>query len=318
MQLRTTVSREGTFLVGEHKPHFFVKNFRKGEKITSLGVETDGTSVTSAVNFPQTDINVSRADTVYEIPNPFPFRGTTYINARWADKNARAPEKIALQSPPPLSFLNTVDTWLEQNKIEGQAGDTLLELLPEPLLLALANSSTDPAELVKLACMSCSFVFDPRTGAPLGLVFKKQNNGNPGPDIKHHDLFEALANNIHLPDAYKAAMVLKPGVQGTSPITGEWQKNSANREEPASHVYEYLRENSYIPWGHFAANTADDTVRYRAGDLVPEDMRGMRRLFYQRIYSSLAQQLALDPPLSGEEKFIPNTTEPSRVSPWFT
>jgi len=95
--------------------------------------------------------------------------------------------------------------------------------------------------------------------------------------------------------------VLKPGVQGTSPITGEWKKKSAAKEAPPSHVYEYLRENSYIPWGHFAANTADDTVKYRAGDLTPEDMGGMRRLFCQRIYASLAQQLAMDLPASGEE-----------------
>ncbi|MEZ4604793.1 MAG: hypothetical protein R2861_15745 [Desulfobacterales bacterium] len=36
-----------------------------------------------------------------------------------------------------------------------------------------------------------------------------------------------------LPDAYKEAMVLKPGIQGNSPIVGESLNNT--------HVFEYMR-----------------------------------------------------------------------------
>jgi hypothetical protein len=56
-------------------------------------------------------------------------------------------------------------------------------------------------------------------------------------------------------------------------------------------VFEYLRRNSYIPWGHFAANMADDSIRYRAKNLVLSDMEAMRFLYYQRTYIRLAEQL---------------------------
>lgn len=81
-------------------------------------------------------------------------------------------------------------------------------------------------------------------------------------------------------------MVLVPGIQGTSEITGD--KHINNQE---SHVFEYLRRNSYIPWGHFAANMANNSVRYSAGELLLSDMEGMRSLYYQRTYIRLAEQL---------------------------
>jgi hypothetical protein len=51
-----------------------------------------------------------------------------------------------------------------------------------------------------------------------------------------------VANNPCLPDLYKEVMVLRPGVQGQSEIVGEWRTGG-------SRVFEYLRRNSYIPWG---------------------------------------------------------------------
>jgi hypothetical protein len=81
-------------------------------------------------------------------------------------------------------------------------------------------------------------------------------------------------------------MVLRPGVQGDSEIVGEWIQEE-------SHVFEYLRRNSYIPWGHYAANMSHDAVRYRVGDLSLADMRGLRHLYYQRSYTRVADQLGI-------------------------
>ena len=95
-----------------------------------------------------------------------------------------------------------------------------------------------------------------------------------------------MANNPFLDNTYKEAMVLRPGVQGSSEIVGEWL-------QPKSHVFEYLRCNSYIPWGHYAANMAHDAIRYTVGDLTAEDMTGMRHLYYQRTYVRLAGKLKI-------------------------
>ncbi|MBS3810085.1 MAG: hypothetical protein KGY38_08030, partial [Desulfobacterales bacterium] len=65
-------------------------------------------------------------------------------------------------------------------------------------------------------------------------------------------------------------------------------------QDGSSHVYEYLRSNSYIPWGHYAANMAEDSIRYSMADLATEDMRGMRHLYYQRTYVRLAAELGID------------------------
>jgi len=83
-------------------------------------------------------------------------------------------------------------------------------------------------------------------------------------------------------------MVLRPGVQGTSEIVGEWP------EERDSHVFEYLRRNSYIPWGHYASNIANDLVRYAIEDLSDYDFEGLRHLYYQRTFVRLAEQLGLE------------------------
>jgi lactam utilization protein B len=47
-------------------------------------------------------------------------------------------------------------------------------------------------------------------------------DGSLRPLIRDHQLFEAVANNPHLPDPYKIVMVIRPGAQGGSEIVGEW------------------------------------------------------------------------------------------------
>ncbi len=117
--------------------------------------------------------------------------------------------------------------------------------------------------------------------------------------IDDFELFETIANNPHLPDRYKEVMVLRPGVQGDSAIVGDFYDDRTG-------VFEYLRTNSYIPYGHYAANFAHTAIRYRIADLSATDMEGLRFLYYQRVFVSLAERLGLDLPvrrrrLGGEE-----------------
>lgn len=111
-------------------------------------------------------------------------------------------------------------------------------------------------------------------------------------DIDDFELFETIANNPSLPDTYKEVMVLRPGVQGNSEIVGDFQSG-------ATEVFEYLRGNSYIPWGHYAANCAHTAIRYRIADLSATDMAGMRHLYYQRIYTVVAEHLGIGHPTRG-------------------
>ena len=68
MSLRTTVSSKGKFLVGEHRPYFKVKNFRKNDSMASLGILPDGTKINNKINFPENNITEPNADIIYEIP----------------------------------------------------------------------------------------------------------------------------------------------------------------------------------------------------------------------------------------------------------
>jgi hypothetical protein len=119
-------------------------------------------------------------------------------------------------------------------------------------------------------------------------------------------LYDALANNAFLPDDYQRVMVLRPGAQGGSEIVGDYQS-----EDRASHVFEYLRRNSYIPWGHYAANMADDAIRYRIDDLTLDDIIGMRHLYYQRTFVRTAEDLELQMP-SSHAPLQPDTLEELR------
>ncbi|MBF0378478.1 MAG: hypothetical protein HQK72_13505 [Desulfamplus sp.] len=307
--LRSSVSADGQFILGIHKPAFNVELLRENSYVESLGELPDGTVVKNEINFPNKRVEEPEADVIYEIPNAFPFRGTTYINSAWADKNVGNPEKIEIPKPFDCSLSQTLKNLFqeklneqqnkkdkEEQKKEYQENVThtsfmrdFFTTLPYPIKIALAQSSTDPDDLLAIIPLCCTIIFD-KNGVPSGLMFKKGINGEVIPDIHDHTLFEIIVNNPYLPDSYKRVMVLKPGIQGKSEITGEWLE--ANNDSK-SHVFEYLRRNSYIPWGHFAANTADDTVRYSVNSLKTADMAGMRHLYYQRTYLRLAEALKI-------------------------
>lgn len=280
MKLRTCISPQGRFVYGVHRPHFTSANFRISDRLADLGCLPDGSRHRNSANFPSGPVHEPAADWVFEIPNALPFRGTTYIGKAWADGRAARPATIALPLPPTISFCD--------GHGDEQAAALAIRKLPRPLQLALAVSSTDGRDLCCLAHLACSFCMDEKSGQPWGLAYEQRADGRIKAVIADEALFEAVANNRHLPDAYKQAMVLRPGAQGGSEIVGEWCR-------PASHVYEYLRRNSYIPWGHYAANLADDCMRYRLQDLSWADMTGMRHLYYQRTYTRLADLVGVAP-----------------------
>ena len=280
MKMRTCVSPQGRFVYGVHRPQFTSANFRTSDRLEDLGSLPDGGCHRNRANFPSGPVHEPAADWVFEIPNALPFRGTTYIGKAWADSCARGLETISLPRPPAISL------WASHD--DGPSAAQAIRKLPRPLQLALAVSSTDARDLCCLAHLACTFCMDEKSGQPWGLAYTRRSDGRIKAVIADEALFEAVANNPHLPDAYKQAMALRPGAQGGSEIVGEWR-----RQDPYSHVYEYLRRNSYIPWGHYAANMADDCVRYRLQDLTREDMKGMRSLYYQRTYARLAGLLGL-------------------------
>ena len=273
------VSPEGRFLYGIHKPAYAVTNLRVNQEIQKLGTLDDRTAVDNTRNFPESDLTVAKAHWIFEIPNPFPFRGTTFIDKEWADASADNYGRIGLPARKDVSFFDL---------LSRTGTDTgLLEKLPGPLLLALATCSTDPKDLQRLAALSCDLEYA-ADGTPIGLHYKKNHRGKI-PVIHDHALFEAVANNPALPNPYKTVMVLRPGAQGGSEIVGEWPQDGQ------THVFEYLRRNSYIAGGHYAANMADDAVRYSIDTLSAADMKGLRHLYYQRTYLSLAERLGITP-----------------------
>jgi hypothetical protein len=248
--LRTCVSPEGRFVFGLHKPFFQTANLRSTDADLVLGRTDNGRTVLNSVNFPPGDVDAAAADPIYEVANPFPFRGTTFIGKPWADRNARDLTRIAIAPPVRVSL---GDTLKQVAGITGAAVENLFACLPGPLKLALATTSTDPEDLKLLAKDCCRMIFDQHSGLPTGLVYAKNAQGIERPCISNPLLYEAVANNPNLDDTYKEVMVLRPGIQGRSEIVGQWHS-------PQSHVFEYLRRNSYIPWGHYAANMAHDAT----------------------------------------------------------
>ncbi len=284
-KFRTCVTPEMRFLYGIHKPSYTVCNLRDGKKIERLGSIADAIGSEAAQdnrdNYPDGTLAIGEADWIFEIPNPFPFRGTTFIDQEWAEASAADYRRISLPAKEQVSLTQTLKGAGVQS--------TLFSQLPTALLLSLATCSTDPLDLVQLAELSCQMEKDP-TGAPVGLAYRRTKHGRVRPIIPHHALFEAVANNPCLPDSYKKVMVVRPGAQGGSEIVGEWAGNGD------THVFEYLRRNSYIAGGHYAANMADDAIRYAIKELSSSDMQGLRHLYYQRTYIRLAEQLDLELP----------------------
>ncbi len=291
MNLRTCVDPSGKFIYIIHNPAYRVHNFRQQDDIRPIGWDDERRSIDNRANFPHGDVEAPDSGVVYEIPNPFPFRGATFILKKWADEKARCPDSISLPRPATVSFSDSVKHWAEGIDPADGKIKSLLTKLPSPIRHAVAAVTTDPDDLRILAGLSCDFVFDDSGHAPLGIRYRADAGGIPRPVIHDHLLYEIAANNPALPDIYKEVMVLRPGVQGKSEIVGEWRSDSDK-----SHIFEYLRRNSYIPGGHFAANMAHDAVRYRAMDLTAEDMEGLRRLYYQRTYVRLAADLGLPMP----------------------
>ncbi|MEW5948455.1 MAG: hypothetical protein AB1711_03480 [Thermodesulfobacteriota bacterium] len=272
---QTCVAPTGEFFYGIHKPKYTAPNLRQNDYIVTLGHGPDQTKIDNADNFPADNVHVAASAWVFEIPNAFPFMGATFVLKTYADGAAgnANPFERKDEGGPARSL----------EKYEP-AGDHSLENMPHSSLLALAKTSGDPQVLVKLARLSCRFEFDPKTDLPVGISYKRTEKGNLRPAILDEHLFELVSNNPFLPDTYKQCMVLIPGVQGKSPIVGEYIG-------AGTHIWEYLRENSYIPWGHYAANTAHDSIRYKIGTLTEQDIIGLRHLYYQRIYVQLAIEL---------------------------
>ena len=283
-RIRSCVTPEGKFIYGIHKPRYAVAQMRQHTPTATLGHLPEGTRVDNRRNYPASRVTVEDADWIFEIPNPFPFKGVTYIDKEWADASARDTSRIRLPRNKPVSLSATLTA---ANIDQGLFGR-----LPEPILLALATCSTDPEDLTRLAVISCALEKD-ASGNATGLRYTRKDDGTIRPVIHNHPLFEAVANNPNLPDAYKIAMVVRPGAQGGSEIVGEIPP------EQGTHIYEYLRRNSYIAGGHYAANMAEDAIRYTIGDLSATDMTGLRHLYYQRTYLRLAEELRLPLPENG-------------------
>jgi hypothetical protein len=301
IDLGTCVSPEGRFVWALHRPRFQVLNLREDDFIATLGQDRTGATRTNAVNFPAGDVEEAGADPIYEVANPLPFRGTTYIGKAWADAAAADPTRIAVEPPAKVSLEKALAKSLAP---ATDAVDRIFAHLPDPVRLALATTSTDPNDLKRLAEISCEFVWDAQDARPVALAHAPDARGRLKPKIFNHRLFDAVANNPHLPAAFKEVMVLRPGIQGDSEIVGQWRT-------PDSHIFEYLRRNSYVPWGHYAANMADNAIRYTAADLSAEDIRGLRHLYYQRTYVRLARELNLALP-AGRRRISGETLETLR------
>jgi len=297
-RIRSCVTPEGRFIYGIHKPHYTVTSMRQETTVTTLGHLPNGQPIENRRNYPAADVQVENADWIFEIPNPFPFKGVTYIDKEWADASARDYSRIRLPLPKPVSLTGVLTT----NGVEP----ALLAKMPEPVQLALATCSTDPADLMQLAELSC-VIEKNDAGEATGLGYQQAPDGSIKPVIHNHPLFEAVANNPHLPNSYKIALVIRPGAQGGSEIVGEIP------QDDDTHVYEYLRRNSYIAGGHYAANMAEDAIRYAISDLSPADMDGLRHLYYQRTYIRIAAELGLAMP-KAEKKLTEEALEDLRVA----
>ncbi len=295
MKLHTCIHPDHHFRFHIHKPTYDVTNLRENTNVLPLGL-MGNSEITNSENYPHGAIQVRSSDKVYEIANPFSFKGSTFINGSWADYQATCPTNIHLPKPPEVSFsANLSDK--ERTDLHGIMGK-----LPDSVLLSLATTSTDPIDLSHLAELACTLLKN--NDGTVGLQFEQTKRGRRA-IIQNPHLYEAVANNPYLPEQYKQAMVLRPGAQGGSEIVGEYTTNS--------HVYEYLRRNSYIPWGHYASNMANDTIRYSLEDVTFADMQGLRHLYYQRTYARLAEDLGLQP-LTGNRQASSLELETCRAS----
>ncbi len=282
MNLKTCVTSDGRFVYGVHTPSFKISNLREKENLFRLGSDDDGNEVMNHRNFPEGSVEEAGADIIYEVPNPFAFRGTTYIASGWADAKSKDPTAISLPKPAPMSFSQSMKKSLGPDAdLDG-----IFAGLPQQMLLTIAAESTDPEELTRLAEICCDFQHSKETDDLTGIRYSKGR-----PVIRNHTLFETIVNNPFLPIRLREVMVLRPGIQGNSEIMADYYSDDNN-----THVYEYMRRNSYIPWGHFAANMSEDAVRYDMADMTLSDIKGLRHLYYQRTYARLGVMLGAGQP----------------------
>jgi len=281
---RSGLHPDGYFIWGIHRPSYNVLNVRRRDFILTLGHDSDGISVTNEVNFPKDSvINIKDAQCVYEIPNVFPFWGTSFVLKDKADHISKS-LKISLL-PDTNSIFQTNNWRIIKEFIKGINGCTLKDL-PRPILLTIAICCEDEELLCEIAKLSCKLEFSSNSKIPTGISYERKGS-RLVPIIYDKDLFETVANNPFLPDSYKKAMVLNPGAQGDSPIVGDYFDEETN-------IFEYLRTNSYIAWGHYASNMAHNSIRYSAKSLRLKDIQGLRHLYYQRTYIRLADYLGID------------------------
>ena len=289
--IHSSVTPEGRFRVSRHAPSYAVRNLRAHDHPCTLGRLPDQRPVGNEANFPTGDIEVSQARPIYEIVNPLPFRGCTFIDSDWAAVRAIDPDRIRIHPPAPVSLRATLGQHCQESSIHA-----IISALPRPLQYALAATSTDPQELRWLAESCCRLLHD-SSGMPTGLEYEARN-GHARAMIDDFELFETIANNPCLPDRYKQVMVLRPGVQGDSAIVGDVRQG-------ATEIFEYLRTNSYIPWGHWAANFAHTSIRYRIADLSEDDIEGLRHLYYQRVFITLADRVGIVPKIRRRPLTLP-------------
>jgi hypothetical protein len=281
--LPTSITPEGRFRIGVHAPSYTVANLRQQDHHAVLGHFADGIAVDNRENFPEKDVSIAAGRTIYEIRNAFPFRGCTFIDSNWAIARAGDPGSIRIHPPQPVSMRSLLGDHCPPDAVRE-----IVTRLPLPLRYQLAATSTDADELVWLAQSCCRLLIN-ENGVPSGLRYIEEN-GRHRPDIDDFELFETIANNPYLHDVYKEVMVLRPGVQGNSEIVGDYSRGGTQ-------VLEYLRGNSYIPWGHYAANCGPASIRYRIADLTAEDMTALRHLYYQRIFLTIADKQGIAPPV---------------------
>jgi len=295
--LRTCIDPSGAFICALHQPSYKVVNLRQTDALAVLGHDSDGNAINNQVNFPRGDLVINNAGRVYEIPNAFPFWGATYILYDQAEQLSKDPKLLRFRrcdeesnkrSPLLKDLLNGC--------LKGSNGKAYsLKDFSRPLLLSLAQTSRDSELLKAMAHLTCKFELDDN-GNPVGVKYEYDKLGRPKPVLFDQELFEVLGNNRACPYNYKLVMLLIPGIQGSSPIVGEYTSGHQ------THIWEYLRADSYIPWGHYASNMAHDCVRYGAAELLSEDVTGLRHLYYQRVYTQMAINLNIAQGISWKDK----------------
>jgi hypothetical protein len=107
MRLRTCVSPDGAICLWCTPSAFHRRQFPRDDGPADLGRLPDGGRHRNTANFPAGPVHEPAADWIFEVPNAFPFRGTTYIGKTWADARAANPEAIGLPEAPALSFFDS-------------------------------------------------------------------------------------------------------------------------------------------------------------------------------------------------------------------